>query len=101
MRQFISIFILATILGCARQDSKKSDTPVAGNDNIVSTKGYDVIDLHKMKTGHITASINVNGKPCVFLVDTGGGGTMVDMSKKDKYGLVASGSLEYAAGIGT
>ena len=54
-----------------------------------------------MKTGHITATFNVNGKPCVFLVDTGGGGTLIDISKKDKYGLKASGKKDYAAGIGS
>ena len=65
------------------------------------TNGYDVLELHKMKTGHITATFKVNGKPCVFLVDTGGGGTLIDMSKKDKYVLEAAGKRDYAAGIGS
>ena len=43
----------------------------------------------------------VNGKPCEFLVDTGGGGTLIDISKKAKYGLEALGKRDYAAGIGS
>lgn len=101
MRQIFSLFILAAILGCTGYDSKENDTPDAGNDTIISMKGYDVIELHKMKTGHVTVTINVNGKPCLFLVDTGGGGTLVDISKKEKYGLEASGNRDYAAGIGS
>jgi hypothetical protein len=41
----------------------------------------------------------VNGKACVFLVDTGGGATLIDISKKDKYQLEAFAAKDYAAGI--
>jgi hypothetical protein len=43
----------------------------------------------------------VNGKPCVFLVDTGGGATLIDLSKKDQYGLEVQALRDYAAGIGS
>ncbi len=96
------IFLLATIVGCAGRDGGDGLTPVAANnDSILSTEGYEVLKLHKMKTGHLTTTIRVNGKPCVFLVDTGGGGTLIDISKKDKFGLQSLGKRDYAAGIGS
>ena len=46
-------------------------------------------------------TIKVNGKPCVFLVDTGGGGTLIDISKKERYQLAPQAIRDYAAGIGS
>ena len=64
-------------------------------------KGYDEVELFKTRTGHITATLSVNGKPCIFLIDTGGGATLIDKSKKYKFGLEASKTGDYAAGIGS
>ena len=102
MKQVFSILILAMILACSGHNGKEGCEPIVDlNDSVMMAKGYDVVELHKMKTGHITATIKVNGKSCLFLVDTGGGGTLIDMSKKDKYGLEALGKRDYAAGIGS
>ena len=92
--------MLATLIVCSCQGDNEVKVPVVDlNDSIMMANGYNVVELHKMKTGHITATFQVNGKPCVFLIDTGGGGTLIDMSKKDKYGLEPLGKREYAAGI--
>ena len=102
MKQFVVTFILAALIACVGHQSKEAnDTVVDINDSVMLAKGYDVVELRKMKTGHITTSFKVNGKSCVFLVDTGGGGTLIDISKKDKYGLEALGKRDYAAGIGS
>ncbi len=103
IRKLISfIFLLAIMIGCTGQNAKDGNIPVAvGNDSAMVANGYDVVELHKMKTGHITATFQVNGKSCVFLIDTGGGGTLIDMSKQDKYGLQPLGKRDYAAGIGS
>lgn len=102
MKQLSFILLLTIVIGCTGQNDKEANIPVAvGNDSVMVANGYDVVELHKMKTGHITATLKVNGKPCVFLVDTGGGGTLIDMSKKDKYGLEEAGKRDYAAGIGS
>ena len=102
MKQLSFIFLLTIMIGCTGQNVKEVNMPVAlGNDSAMVANGYEVVELHKMKTGHITATFKVNGKPCVFLIDTGGGGTLIDMSKKDKYGLEPLGKREYAAGIGS
>ena len=90
------------MLACTGHSGKEANaTVVDQNDSVMMASGYAVVELRKMKTGHITATFHVNGKPCVFLVDTGGGGTLIDMSKKDKYGLEPLGEREYAAGIGS
>ncbi|MBR6979147.1 MAG: clan AA aspartic protease [Prevotella sp.] len=102
MKQFIVLFTLALMFACSGHNGNESNVPVVElNDSAMVANGYDVVELHKMKTGHITATFKVNGKPCQFLVDTGGGGTLIDMSKKDKYGLEALGIRDYAAGIGS
>ena len=102
MKQFIVIFTLAIMSACSSHNGQEDDIAVVDlNDSVMVANGYDVVELHKMKTGHITATFKVNGKPCVFLVDTGGGGTLIDMSKKSKYGLEAAGKRDYAAGIGS
>lgn len=102
MKQFVIIFILATLIACYGHNGKEINVTIAAlNDSVMVANGYEVVELHKMKTGHVTATIKVNGKPCVFLVDTGGGGTLIDMSKKDKYGLETLGKRDYAAGIGS
>lgn len=102
MKQFILIFTLAIMFACSGHNGKEANVAVVDlNDSVMMANGYDVVELYKMKTGHITATFKVNGKPCVFLVDTGGGGTLIDMSKKSKYGLEAEGKRDYAAGIGS
>ncbi len=99
MKQLVILLFSIMALSC---NSKKTEyIPYAGSDDsIMVANGYDVIEMTKTKTGHITATFNVNGKPCVFLIDTGGGATLVDISKKEKYELEESGKRNYAAGVG-
>ena len=102
MKQLSFIILLAITFGCAGDGGKDVAVPIVDlNDSTMLANGYDTIELHKMRSGHVTATLQVNGKPCKFLVDTGGGGTLIDMSKKDKYGLEALGKRDYAAGIGS
>ena len=70
-------------------------------DSIIQANGYEALPLFKTRTGHITVSLQVNGKHCVFLVDTGGGATLIDISKKDLYQLEPQAIRDYAAGIGS
>lgn len=102
MKQLSVTFLLAILIGCSGHHDREVSPPVAdGKDSVMLANGYDVVNLHKMKTGHITVTFNINGKPCVLLVDTGGGGTLIDISKKDTYHLEALGMRDYAAGIGS
>ena len=94
------IFIALILTGCADK-SRMTNTISATTpyDSIMLANGYDVLPLFKTRTGHITVTFRVNGKPCVFLVDTGGGATLIDISKKEKYQLTPQVIRDYAAGI--
>ena len=102
MKQLLLFVMLCMIAGCAgNQDKAEGIAMVVRNDSIMLANGYDVVPMFKTKTGHITVTLQVNGKPCVFLIDTGGGATLIDLSKKDKYDLKVFGTKDYAAGIGS
>ena len=102
MKQLFYIFMAVLLMGCAdgsrKQEPASATTPY---DSIMQAEGYDAVPLFKTRTGHITVTLQVNGNPCVFLVDTGGGATLIDISKKDKYKLVPLAVRDYAAGIGS
>ena len=102
MKQLLLFVMLCMIAGCTGNQDKAGSMAVAvRNDSIMLANGYDVVPMFKTKTGHITVTLQVNGKPCVFLIDTGGGATLIDLSKKDKYDLKVFGTKDYAAGIGS
>ena len=101
MKQLFYIFMAVLLMGCAG-GSRKSDTAAATPyDSVMQANGYDLVPFFKTRTGHITVTLQVNGKPCVFLVDTGGGATLIDISKKDRYQLSPQAVRDYAAGIGS
>ena len=126
MKQGVLFLLLAILLGCTG-NKRVDNSPIAeGTDSVMVVKApikreqsdagirsaereearpkvkrYDEVELFKTRTGHITATLSVNGKPCIFLIDTGGGATLIDKSKKYKFGLEASKTGDYAAGIGS
>jgi len=81
MKHIIHYFALAIIFGCIGNKKVDSNPMAIGKDSVMQAKGYDEVELFKAKTGHITATFSVNGKPCVFLIDTGGGATLIDKPK--------------------
>jgi hypothetical protein len=101
MKQGVLLFLLAILLGCTSNKRGDNSPIVEGTDSVMVVKGYDEVELFKTRTGHITATLSVNGKPCIFLIDTGGGATLIDKSKKYIFGLEASKTGDYAAVIGS
>ena len=99
--QFLTIIATVLMLGCTGDKGKDAKTTSNETDSTFLPKGYDVVELFKTRTEHITTTINVNGKACVFLIDTGGGATLIDEAKMSKYGLTPSNTRDYAAGIGS
>ena len=102
MKQLLYIFIAVMLSGCTERSGKTDiATATTPYDSIMQADGYEALPLFMTRTGHITITLQVNGKPCVFLVDTGGGATLIDLSKKDQYGLEVQALRDYAAGIGS
>ena len=102
MKQLLYIFIAVMLTGCTVRSGKTDiATATTPYDSIMKADGYEALPLFMTRTGHITITLQVNGKPCVFLVDTGGGATLIDLSKKDQYGLEVQALRDYAAGIGS
>ena len=55
------------MIGCNGSKTKEPQASLSAEpDNTFLPNGYDMIDIFKTRTGHITATIDVNGKPCVF-----------------------------------
>ena len=101
-KYLLFLFIAVVAFCCAGQSGKASaDAGADAYDSTMQANGYDELKLFKTPTGHITVTLQVNGKPCVLLVDTGGGATLIDISKREKYRLEAIAMREYAAGIGS
>ena len=102
IKYIIFLFVAVVVFGCVGKSGKADGDSAAGAyDSTMRANGYDELKLFKTRTGHITVTLQVNGKPCVLLVDTGGGATLIDISKREKYQLEAIAMREYAAGIGS
>lgn len=94
----MAVLLMGCTDGSIKPETASATTPY---DSIMQAEGYDAVPLFKTRTGHITVTLQVNGKACVFLVDTGGGATLIDISKKDKYQLSPLAVRDYATGIGS
>ena len=102
MKKILTILSVALMIGCNGSNTKEPQASLSTDlDSTFLPNGCDMTDIFKTRTGHITTTIDVNGKPCVFLIDTGGGATLIDRSKKHKFGLTSSNTGDYAAGIGS
>ena len=101
-KTWMMAMMLAALVGCTdTHKTAEGDAVISQNDSIMAENGYEVVPLFKTRTGHLTATMRVNGKACVFLIDTGGGATLIDVEKKERYGLEAFRTGDYAAGIGS
>ena len=102
MYKLFVIIIVTFIISCGQQQGHPQENSMVKNtDSITLSKGYESLNLFITPTGHITTSILVNGKPCMFMIDTGAGATVIDKSKQDRFGLKPTHSSDYAAGIGS
>ena len=102
MKRFVLILGISLIIGCGKNtDTTQMAHPTSAVDSCMSKQGYEELNLFITPTGHITTSILVNGKPCLFMIDTGAGATVIDRTKQDRFGLKLIHSSDYAAGIGS
>ena len=96
-RLTIFLFLLA-LTSCQLKPSKEEQA--RNMEEFMMRNGYEWTQLYQTKTGHLTATLKINGQNAVMLLDTGGGATVLDYKQMDHFGLKARATHDYAAGIG-
>ena len=100
-RGFLYLTIILLISCGKGNNTGKIAFSTTDQDSIMNLHDHEELNLFITPTGHITTSILVNGKPCLFMIDTGAGATVIDRTKQDRFGLKLTHSSDYAAGIGS
>ncbi|MBQ7442053.1 MAG: clan AA aspartic protease [Prevotella sp.] len=100
-RGFLYLTIILLISCGKGNNTGKIAFSTTDQDSIMNLHDHEELNLFITPTGHITTSILVNGKPCLFMIDTGAGATVIDRTKQDRFGLKLIHSSDYAAGIGS
>ena len=62
------------LISCGKgNNTRKIAFSTTDQDSIMNLHDHEELNLFITPTGHITTSILVNGKPCLFMIDTGAG----------------------------
>ena len=63
MKKILAILCVALMIGCNGSNTKEPQTSLSTDpDSTFLPNGYDMTDIFKTRTGHITTTIDVNGK---------------------------------------
>ena len=84
----LTIFLLLLALTSCQQKPSKEEQ-ARNMEEFMMRNGYEWTQLYKTKTGHLTATLKINGQNAVMLLDTGGGATVLDYKQMDHFGLKA------------
>ncbi len=68
---------------------------------ILKDKGYQVVKLKTIPSGHHLIKAKINGKKGKFILDTGASNTVIAQSKAKKFQLKLKDTEHKAAGAGT
>ncbi len=68
---------------------------------ILKEKGYQLIKLKTLPTGHHLIKAKINGKKGKFILDTGASNTFIDTNKAKKFGAKLKVTDHKATGAGT
>ncbi|HEY4299658.1 MAG TPA: retropepsin-like aspartic protease [Candidatus Didemnitutus sp.] len=66
-----------------------------------TTQGFVLVPLAREKSGHITVEAQLAGRAARFIVDTGAGGTIVDVSAADAFQLKLRSHHKEGGGVGS
>jgi Aspartyl protease len=66
----------------------------------LTAKDYQMVNLTKSKTGHLYLDVKINKVKGLFILDTGAGATIIEISKKDQFKLTGEVSKLNATGAG-
>ena len=63
MKKILAILCVALMIGCNGSNTKEPQASLSTDpDSTFLPNGYDMTDIFKTRTGHITTTIDVNGK---------------------------------------
>jgi len=68
--------------------------------HLLLSQGYVPIHMKKESSGHLHLQAILNGESGDFILDTGAGGTVIEISKQEKFGMSQRETEERAAGAG-
>ncbi|WP_082731706.1 MULTISPECIES: aspartyl protease family protein [unclassified Sphingomonas] len=66
----------------------------------LASKGFTVLKLTKLPTGHEIVDVEINGQAGTFVLDSGAGATVVRHDRLGKFGLGAASGEAQGAGAG-
>ncbi len=70
-------------------------------DAFLASQGYRPVTMQKLRTGHETLSVTINGVTGVFVLDSGASASVVHFSSREKFGLTETiGTARDATGAG-
>lgn len=94
-------YLLAAIVlllpACQPATKSVESLPVA---EFLTSKGYHELKLNKLATGHETIEVEINGKPGLFVLDSGAGASVVNTDDLAKFDLVEDTSATHTTGAG-
>ncbi len=68
---------------------------------IKNTRQFVLIPITREKSHHITVVAHLSGRPARFVVDTGAGGTILDVEAVSQYKLKLSSASRKGGGVGS
>ena len=74
--------------------------PVDTLEQLMIDAGYSKINLEKLKTGHETVQVSLNGQTGTFILDSGAGASVIHDAFAQKYGLNLLSSEKTGTGAG-
>lgn len=93
-----SILLLAPPQLAAQQPALTN--PEFSLEQTLLANGYQVVTLTKLRTGHETIEVTLNGVRGIFVLDSGAGASVVHSANREKFGLAETGASVTGTGAG-
>lgn len=102
--RYLSIAVAVTTLVASAWSAvaqpAQSPNPSPSVEQHLLANGYRPVVLTKLRTGHETVQVTLNGVTGTFVLDSGAGGSVVHLASRDKFGLPEQGNSVGGTGAG-
>jgi len=92
--------MLALLLCCGSFTNAQTKDKNADLGKFLGKNGYVSVQMQKLITGHLYTEATLNGVKGRFILDTGAGATVIELTRKDKFKMTAVESKDKATGAG-